>query len=105
MLYFVQSALSGDPTELVHQVERLDPRYEVVGKHEPQFRVLPARQRLNAGDVAGRDVDLRLVVQNKLSPFKGLIKVLVRDFELGFLMMMCLRRLRNQVRTKKILEL
>src|SRR5258708_3936298 len=42
-------------------------RYESVRRYEPALRMLPAQQRLDAGDGAGGDLDLGLVVDAKLA--------------------------------------
>ena len=49
----------------------LGQRDELVGRHQPALRVLPADQRLDAGDPPVGEPDLRLVVQHELVVVDG----------------------------------
>ena len=50
----------------VHQAALLDDREERVRVEQAAGRVLPAHERLGAEGGAGRDLDLRLIVQHEL---------------------------------------
>src|SRR6266540_6026451 len=48
------------------QAGDLGDRDEVTGRHQTQFRMLPAKQRLGPADLAGRELDQGLVVNDEL---------------------------------------
>jgi hypothetical protein len=56
----------------------LGQRDEVAGQDQPARRVLPAHQRLEAGDGAGVNVDDRLVVHLELASLQGPVQVVAR---------------------------
>jgi hypothetical protein len=53
--------------ERAHQAVDLGEREELAGAEEPAHRVLPPDQGFHAHGVAGRDVELRLVVEDQLA--------------------------------------
>ena len=53
--------------DLVDQPAALGDRDEVVGHHQPTGRRVPARERLDADDLAGGRVDLGLVVNSEFT--------------------------------------
>ena len=56
-----------DPeAEIVDQPGLLGERDELLRRHQPPFRVMPAHQRLDADHLAGAQVDLRLIDQGEL---------------------------------------
>ena len=52
-------------------------RYEIPGRHQPAFRVLPAHQRLHAGDLT-ECIHLRLEMQHKLLLAQGITQIAVQ---------------------------
>ena len=55
-----QRRVEHDRHQVVDQAAGLEQRDEPVGRHDAERRVVPARERLGADDLAGGQVDLRL---------------------------------------------
>src|SRR5262245_38637018 len=59
------------------EVRLLGDRHEPAGHHRAEPGVLPAQERLDAVDLAGAKVELRLVEQLELLPRHGAVQVLL----------------------------
>ena len=56
-------------TGLVDQAGLLQYRNKPAGQHQSRTRIVPSDERLGAGDLPGRKIDLGLVVEYELPPF------------------------------------
>src|SRR5215831_4662046 len=81
LFYLVQCAFRRDPAEPVHQAERLNAFNEIVRIDQSKFGVIPARECFDSRDNARGDIDLRLVVEEKLFTVKCFLQVSVGDGE------------------------
>src|SRR3954465_6923080 len=81
---FVEGALGRAPTEPVHEAGGFGGGEEVVGEGEAEFGMIPAGESFDTGYDAGSNVDLRLVIKDKLLAFEGALEVFVRYFKLQF---------------------
>ena len=62
------AGLAQDPgTQRMDEAARLRHRHELAGQHQAALRVVPAHQRLDRGEAAALEVELRLVVQHELA--------------------------------------
>ena len=56
------------------QADFLGERDELVGRDQPALGMVPAQQRLEAGDLAGLQVDERLVVELELAAWRARLR-------------------------------
>src|SRR5260221_4812510 len=57
----------------------LEYRYELCGRDQSRFRILPSDQGLQPGDAAAPSIDFRLIVQDELFQFDRLAKLVLEQ--------------------------
>src|SRR5690606_35921381 len=62
-------------TELRNLTAPFGDRNELLRAHEPARRMRPAQKRFEPGDLAGMEIDLRLVIDEKVSRYRRLPQI------------------------------